>query len=100
LILNNELESLVEQQNNEIVKNSEDIKIFQKEIKAKDGQLTKMSDYIAELEKQLKNEEHKMYQKEIKMKKMKQGQVVEMSKKIRDQQNQIDILKEMVSGNK
>ena len=35
----NELEALVEQQNNEIIKKAEEIKLSQKEVQAKDNQI-------------------------------------------------------------
>lgn len=96
----NELEALVEQQNSELGKKTEELAMAQKELKVKDAQLRKMNEYISELEKQLKQDEHKIHQNEVKFKKMKQGQIIEMSKKLRDQQNQIEILKEMVAGSK
>lgn len=96
----NELEALIEQQNVELGRKSEDLSMAQKELKAKDAQLRQMNDYISELERQLKQDEHKIHQTEVKFRKMKQGQIIEMNKKLRDQQSQIEILKEMVAGSK
>ena len=55
-----------------------------------------MNEYIKELEKQVKNEEHKIHKTEVKLRQVKHGQVIEMNKKLRDQQNQIEILKGMI----
>lgn len=42
----NELESLVEQQNNELSKNADNEKMLQKEIRGKDSQIQHMKEYI------------------------------------------------------
>lgn len=96
----NELESLVEQQNAEINRKAEELSVMQRDLKSRDKQIHHMSDYISELEKQLKNDEIKLRQNQVKFKKLKQDKVVEMNKKLRDQQNQIEILKQMVSSSK
>jgi DNA repair exonuclease SbcCD ATPase subunit len=96
----NELESLVEQQNTEINRKAQELAIIQRDLKSRDKQILHMSEYISELEKQLKNEEIKIRQNQVKFKKLKQDKVVEMNKKLRDQQNQIEILKQMVSSSK
>lgn len=41
-----------------------------------------------------------MYKKEAKFRQLKQGQTIELNKKIRDQANQIEILKSMINGTK
>lgn len=92
----NELEALVEQQNSELVKKNDELKMSQKEVLLKDNQIKHMSEYIKGLEKQVKHEEHKIHKTEVKLRQVKQGQVIEMNKKMRDQQNQIEILKNMV----
>ena len=57
-----------------------------------------MNEYIEELEKRLKNEEHRLYQKQVKLKKQKSVNAAGLNKKIRDQQNEIELLRSMVSG--
>jgi len=96
----NELEILVDQQNTEIGRKSEEMGQLQKELKTHVNQIAHMNEYILDLEKQAKSDEHKFRQAEVRLKKMKKGGNVEMTKKIRDQQNQINILKDMVSGSK
>jgi len=96
----NELESLVEQQNNELLKKNDEFKMFQKELSSKNNQIEHMNEYIKELEKQVKSEENRIHKTEVKMRQLKQGQIIEMSKKMRDQENQIEILKGMIEGSK
>ena len=95
----NELESLVEQQNAEIIKKKEELKEFEKEMNIKNNQINKMSEYIKELERLCKTEEHKIHKTEVKLRLAKSGQIAEMTKKLRDQQSQIELLKGMIEVN-
>lgn len=96
----NELEVLVEQQNTELERKNQDFGLMQKEFKNKDKQISHMNEYIGELEKQIKGQEHLLLKKETKFKQLKQDKMVEATKRIRDQQNEIDLLKQMISGSK
>lgn len=96
----NELELLVEQQNQELDNKNTSLALLQKEIKTKDQQIEQMEDYISQLEKRIKSDEYKMMKKEASYRKSKQGQSAEMSKKIREQENEIKLLKDMINGGK
>lgn len=67
---------------------------------AKETQISQMNEYINELEKRLKNDEYQLRKKEVKFRQIKQGQAVEINKKLRDQQTEIQLLREMVAGSK
>lgn len=95
----NELENLVEQQNSEVERKGEELKVLSNELDQKDQEIAQMSEYITSLERHNQATSLKPSKSPGKGKKNK-GKMIEMTKKIRDQQEEIDMLKSMVSGGK
>ncbi|CAI2360900.1 unnamed protein product [Moneuplotes crassus] len=96
----NELESVVEQQNTELEQKSEDLRLLSNELSEKEQEIAQMTEYISNLEKHNKESQQKISKNDSKFKRSKKGKSNGATEIMRQQEEEIEMLKSMVTGGK
>ena len=96
----NELELMIEEQQKEIEERSNKAEEILEALRMKEQEELHRNGYVDEIERQLKDASLKVKNQDQKMRRLKQGKMTEMQKVIKEKQDEIFVLKDMIVSGK